>query len=127
MSIDVGGNNINIQGQGSTEINANYGLQIRPGINGTLTPSVAGQVLTANGTSGEAIWSDAPGGGSSEPLSQIVFGTGAGTTSSPNFIYDANGQFQFTSGLGGDIFQIIDSDQGITTSFSSDFVGGDIL
>jgi hypothetical protein len=69
--------------------------QTAPGLTGFITaPSVASTFLEWNGTA--FVWAATGGGGGSQPNTQIVYGTGAGESSSPNFTYDATtniGQF----------------------------------
>ena len=77
----AGNNGLNAFGAGGTELIGSFGLQIRPGIAGTITPTVVGQVLTATGVSGECTW-QTPAGGA---------GTNIGYNAATNVITSSTG------------------------------------
>jgi hypothetical protein len=65
---------------------------------GGSTAGNPGEVLTSNGSTSAPTWQAAGGGGVSEPLNQVVVGTGTGADSFPLFLYsNAAGIFAVNS------------------------------
>lgn len=89
INLSAGSNGFNWSSSRSVELIGTNGVQIRPGVGGLITPSVAGQVLTAVDANGTAVWQDPTGGGSgSLPLNQIGVGNGTSIVGFSGFTYD---------------------------------------
>jgi hypothetical protein len=79
----------------------------------------ASQVLTSTGPDSSPTWQDSQGGGGggSQPLAQVVFGTGTGVTSDSGFTYDPNTQTLTLNGTtlvtAGGIIDIVSAQGGV--------------
>lgn len=97
------GQSITVEGDTGAQLKSGvntFGINSSGAVLANASAGTVGQVLTSSGAAAAPTWTTV-GGGTSAPLNQLVYGTGPGTSSSPDFTFNSTtGELNVNQTLG---------------------------